>query len=96
METIRQTALRRFLLLGLGLIAGLAVGVYEFLKGELPPVGFGVILLLLSIAFLTGISLILRAAARHIRRRLSEASPTAHIPVVPGESISVLSVLRGK
>ena len=95
METIRQLALRRFLLLGLGLFAGLSVGVYEFLNGELPPAGFGIVLTLLTVAFLTGISLILRAASRHIRRHLLQATASA-VQVPEDETISVLTLLRNK
>ena len=95
METIRQIALRRFLLLGLGLLAGLSVGVYEFLKGELPPIGFGVVLVLLIVAFLAGLSLILRATSRQIRRHLLEVD-AAPAPSSKPEATSVLTLLRNK
>jgi hypothetical protein len=95
LETIRQHALRRFLFLGLGLAAGLSVGVYEFLKGELPPAGFGIVLVLLMVAFLTGLSLILRAASRQIRRQLVPA-PNAAVSASASPAISVLALLRNK
>ena len=95
MEIIRKLTFRRFLLLTLSLIAGLSVGVYEFLKGELPSAGFGIILLLLMTAFLTGISLILRSTARQMRRHLVDATPDSS-PGHSKETLSVFTLLRNK
>jgi predicted lipid-binding transport protein (Tim44 family) len=82
--------------LGLGLIAGLSLGVHEFFKGMLPAVDFGIILVLLMIAFITGISLILRATSRQIRRHLTQAAPAVLGDRRAANPVSVLSALRGK
>lgn len=95
LDIIGRIALHRFLLLSFSLITGLSVGVYEFLTATLPAVGFGIVLLLLIVAFLTGISLILRATARHIHRYLIKLPEVLVIPPEP-KTISRLNLLFEK
>jgi hypothetical protein len=93
LEAIRQTALRRLLLLFVALFAGLSLASFELARGDLPLAGFGLILILLIVAFSAGISLILRAASRRIALFLDQSTPNATPSAAP---FSVLALLRNK
>ncbi len=96
MNSIKSTAFRRCLFLFAVLFLGLCLSVYEVVHGELPARGFGIVLLLLIVAFLAGMSLILHTAARQTREHLSApASPALPVQATSGTSSEAEAALTG-
>ncbi len=77
MEVVRRRALQGFLLLFVALIAALTLGVQLKLTGMLPVSRLGAVLLLLTVAFLAGSSLILRGTARAVHAHFAGERPAS-------------------